>query len=105
MRVNGLNFADLPAWRKLVIACSLAVFCFLGLMATQQEITIYKSAPASPSPATRRVYPVYVMHGSLRYVASEEFERAYFWRKKMGPLIPLPFLIAAVALITAKEYR
>ena len=100
---RSLNFADLPPWRVVVICFSLALFCFLGLMATQREITIYVSSPGMPEPAAGRIYPLYVMHGSLRYGTSDELERAYFWRKEMGPLIPLPFLIAVLLLITAKE--
>lgn len=99
----SINLLDLPGWRKLAIACCLSLFCFLGVMATNEEITIYMSAPAVPSPEIRKVYPVYVMHGSLRYVTGEESENAYFWRKKMGSLTAVPFLIALLVLITADE--
>lgn len=102
---SSVNFGDLPMWRKVVIVCALTAFCFLGTMATKEEITIYSSAPSSPSPATKRIYPIYVMHGSLRYVTSDESEQAYFWRKKMGGLIPVPFLIAVVVLVTARQSK
>ena len=85
MRVS-INLLDLPVWRKLVIACCLCLFCFLGVMAVNEEITIYMSAPVLPAPEIRKVYPVYVMHGSLRYVTKDELENAYFWRKRMGSL-------------------
>jgi hypothetical protein len=101
----SLNLSDLPAWRKSVAFCALAIGCFLGAVPAVKETSIYQSASNAPAVAMGQTTAVYVMHGSLRYVTRKEADDLVFWREKVGPLIGVPFVTAFVVLTMFRKER
>ena len=73
-------------------------------MVTVQDVVIYYGAPSTSVPAKAQVYPVRVMHGSLRYVTANQQEKLVFWRDQMSGFVGVPFLAAVVALVPFRKH-
>jgi hypothetical protein len=97
-----VHWSDLPIWRKVVLICCLGPFLYLGYMDAYEHFKIYTSAPDVPTPTTGQIYPVHVMHRSLKYVTLKEREEVLFWRDKAN-LAGIPFLVAFVVLASFRN--
>jgi hypothetical protein len=103
LQTGRIYFSELAIWRKILLICSLGVSCYIGSMATFEEVIVYSSAPKAPINKTNQIYPVHVMHGSVRYVGVEQRDRFFFWKNRAATLIGVPFLISALVLITSRK--
>ena len=99
----SLSFDGLPIWRKLVVSCAVLSFFLIGSVITFKEIRIYRESPTTPVTQLQQVYPLHVMHGSLRYVSRKEEEDLLFWKQRMGSLVGLPLIVAFVVLATSRR--
>jgi hypothetical protein len=96
--------ADLPIWRKILLACAIGSFVFFGYRLFDKEADVYVSAPSVPVAETKQVYPVHVNHGYVRYLTQKEADDLDFWRK-VTPAIIAPSLAAAVLLLATYRNR
>src|SRR5258708_3937001 len=78
------NISDLPIWRKILLACSLAFFVFVFVAGIDKHLTIYGSAPDHPVAETGQIFSVSVMHGYIRYVTLRERESYLLWAGSAG---------------------
>jgi hypothetical protein len=70
--LDQFYLADLPMWRKILLACAIGSFFFFGGKLFNKEADIYISAPSVPVAKTKQVYPVLVNHGYVRYLTRKE---------------------------------
>ena len=56
---NPPAISDVTLWRKLLIACALLFFVFVGAAMLDKRVTIYGAAPDHPVPATGQVFEVW----------------------------------------------
>jgi hypothetical protein len=91
---------DLPLWRQAVIVDAFILFFVPGYTLFEKESTIYVSAPTQPNMSAKRIYPVHVNHGSLRYVSREEAESLAQWRTSGPILVAVAILAIAVTILT-----
>jgi hypothetical protein len=99
------ELADLPLWRKALLACGMALFCAVGGTLFTKETEICTSAPGVAVPAAGQVYPVHVNHGYVRYVTQNEADTLEFWRAATPPSIVTLFVAAALLLLTYRDGR
>lgn len=88
-----VEWDDLSALRKVVCICSLLLFFGLGTPAFYLENNIYDSGAKEANSSTQQVYPVHVMHGSLRFVTREKEYQLIFWRGWMAGFVGFPAMI------------
>jgi hypothetical protein len=88
------NISDLPIWRKILLACSLAFFVFVFVAGIDKHLTIYGSAPDHPVAETGQIYSVSVMHGYIRYVTLRERESYLLWAGSAGSWAGAAFVLA-----------
>jgi len=96
--LDRVYLADLPMWRKILLACAIGSFFFFGGRLFNREADIYVSAPSTPLSSTKQVYPVLVNHGYVRYLTQKDADDLDFWRK-MTPANVAPSLAAALLLV------
>src|SRR3954470_2909248 len=66
---------DASIWVKCLLAVLMLAFFYLTFPTIPKvlmEVSIYNNAPHQPRPETKQTRLVYVMHGSQRYVTSED---------------------------------
>ena len=100
-----INPGDLPTWRKLLMACLVGIWLFLGSSHLFKELDIYSSAPQTPVVETRQSYPVRVNHGYLRYVTKKEAEDWAFASTTTGPIIGVLAVTMLLLLATSGNMR
>ena len=88
------NISDLPMWRKIVLACSLAFFVFVFVAGIDKHFTIYGTAPDHPVAETGQIYSVFVMHGYIRYVTLREKESYQLWAGRASSWAGAAFVLA-----------
>lgn len=74
---NAPAISDLPIWRKVLIACALVFFVFIGFAGVDKDWTIYGAAPDHPVPETGQICKVFVNNGYVRYVTLDEKESPF----------------------------
>lgn len=95
---ESIQLADLPLWRKIVLVlCLVSVFVLGGN--GYEHVRIYAVNPSVAVPEKGQVYPLRVMHGSLRYVTIQQLEN-FRNSEARGTLIGIPFVIAFLTLVT-----
>jgi hypothetical protein len=102
--LDQFYLAELPMWRKILLACAIGSFFFFGGKLFNKEADIYISAPSVPVAKTKQVYPVLVNHGYVRYLTRKEADDLDFWRKGT-PAIIAPSLAAAGLLLATYRNR
>jgi len=102
--LDQFYFADLPIWRKILLACAIGSFFFFWYRLFDKEADIYVSAPSAPVASTKQVYPVLVNHGYVRYLTQKEADNLNFWRK-ITPAIVAPSLAVAGLLVATCRNR
>jgi hypothetical protein len=98
--VSRFSLDDFPLWRKVLIITGILAASTIGFMVTSRELDVYGGAPEVPNYRTSEVFPVYVMHWSVRYLIQREYESLTLWR----PLVGVPVLIVLGALVTSVEF-
>lgn len=99
------DLGDLPAWRKVLLLCCVAVWFSLGVRHLSKEAEIYASAPKAPVIATKQVYSVRVNHGYVRYVTKEEAAHWEFLNRTTGPVIGISALTMFFLILTFRYPR
>lgn len=74
-----IEWDDVPVWAKVVVFLGLGMTITFGFMSGVTETLVYKYSPSVPVSATKQIYPVHIMHGSLKYVTREDMEQLAFW--------------------------
>lgn len=100
-----VRIGELPTWRRGIVLTGFLACLFLVWMAAWTEIRIYYSAPKQPSAASGQVYETHVMHGSTRYVSSQQQGSLAFWEDEALPWAGIPFLVAFFTLVTGPRKR
>jgi hypothetical protein len=98
--MRGIEFSDLPAWRKIVLVVGFCATIFIGLMVFTKEADIYASGARTRNAATGETYPTSVNHGHIRYLTREEHDNLAFWRAFVG----VPLLPGLLLLATSREF-
>jgi len=97
------SLEDLQWWRKLLLACGLALWIYLGCAVLNKQADIYGSAPHAPVMATGQVYRVSVNHGAVRYVTEKEEREMYFW-DDLAPVIILVLMASMFLVVWTFRY-
>jgi hypothetical protein len=103
--LDQFYLADLPLWRKILLACAIGTFFFFGYRLFNKEADIYVSAPSTPVAGTRQVYPVLVNHGYVRYLTQKEADDLDFWRKVTPAIIAPSLAVAGLLVATYRKRR
>jgi hypothetical protein len=74
-----IEFDNVPVWAKIVVFLGLGMTITFGFMSGVTETLVYNYSPSVPVSATKQIYPVHIMRGSLRYVKREDMEQLAFW--------------------------
>lgn len=100
---RAVNLSAIPSWQKALVAGCLVTWAFLGWHLTATETSIYYNSSAQPNASTHRTIPIHVMHGSLRYISSEELEN-YRTAKDRAAWTGVPVIVLiAVFLINWRK--